>query len=221
MTSPGVNLSPNVVLAAQKRRPPSGSERAEKRLKALQATYRHRTPPDCGRLAVQLAETLGFVDISGLKDPRLVDYITKAAEYQEFSLAWLSENVGQGSCGPAPASIVATAALQLAASRFALEKLGDVPLFSKLGDASARNLALAHELCAREAACRPREGPHALLAALQPEGAPTGGQGQAGSGESGVPVPGGQSGSGQGQAGEQAGEVQCLEVEGQAVEGGK
>ena len=221
MAISGGVLAENVVLAAQKRRPPSGSERAEKRLRALRYTYKHRVPPSCGRLAVQLAETLGFVDISELKDPRLVDYITKAAEYQEFSLAWLSENVGQGSCGPAPASIVATASLQLAASRFALEKLGNVPLFSKLGDASARNLALAHELCAREAACRPREGPHALLAALQPEGGATGGAEQASQGESGVPVPNGQSGSGQGQAEGQASEAQCLEVEGQAVGGGK
>jgi hypothetical protein len=49
---------------------------------------------------------------------------------------------------------VASASLQLAASRFAFEVLGDMTLGSRLADASRQNLLAAHELCAREATAR-------------------------------------------------------------------
>jgi len=210
-----------VVVPPVRTKPKATADRSLLRINCLKRVYRRLADPASSAAAVQLASELGFVDISELADPNLLAYVKKAADYQAFTLKWVAENVGQGECGPGPASILATAALQLAASRFAFEKLGNIKLFSRLGDASARNLALAHELCAREAACRPREGPHALLAALQPEGGATGGAEQASQGDPGVPVPGGQSGSGKGQAEGQASEAQCLEVEGQAVEGGK
>jgi hypothetical protein len=42
--------------------------------------------------------------------------------------------------------------LQLAASRFAFEVLGDLTLGSRLADASRGNLLSAHQLCALETA---------------------------------------------------------------------
>jgi hypothetical protein len=51
---------------------------------------------------------------------------------------------------------VASAALQLAASRFAFEVLGDMQLGSRLANDSRQNLLAAHELCAREALSRPK-----------------------------------------------------------------
>jgi hypothetical protein len=59
-----------------------------------------------------------------------------------------------GECGPAPASIVWSAGLQLAASRWAFEVKGDAALGSKLANDSRQNLLAAHELCAREAESR-------------------------------------------------------------------
>ncbi len=72
----------------------------------------------------------------------------------------LARTVGGGVCGPAPASIIASAALQLAASRFAYEVLGDVALGSKLSNDSRQNLLAAHELCAREAQSRQAQKPN-------------------------------------------------------------
>jgi len=159
----------SVNLAPAKGRPRHDSERYQARVNSIRRRYRLEAGRELAAASVQLGYTLGFVDISTISNPELTAYIQKAAEYQEFALKWLADHVGKGKCGPLPASVIATASLQLAASRFAFEKLGNVKLFSRLGDASARNLVLAHELCAREAALAPAEGPHALLAALVPE----------------------------------------------------
>jgi hypothetical protein len=69
--------------------------------------------------------------------------------------------------------MVASAALQLAASRFAFEVLGDLELGSKLANDSRQNLLAAHELCAREGKARAaREAKRApsTLAALAGNG---------------------------------------------------
>jgi hypothetical protein len=66
----------------------------------------------------------------------------------------LARDVGGGVCGTAPSSIIASAALQLAASRFAFEVLGDMVLGSRLANDSRQNLLAAHELVAREAQAR-------------------------------------------------------------------
>lgn len=89
-------------------------------------------------------------------DPRFDPYARAASGFRRAHLATLARSVGGGHCGPAPASIVASAALQLAGSRFAFEVLGDMKLGSSLADASRQNLLAAHELCAREAAARPK-----------------------------------------------------------------
>ena len=159
----------SVILAQKRGRPRHDGERYAARVNSIRRRYRLEAGRELAAASVQLGYTLGFVDISTIANPELTEYIQKAAEYQEFALKWLADHVGKGKCGPLPASVIATASLQLAASRFAFEKLNNISLFSRLGDASARNLVLAHELCAREAALAPAEGPHALLAALVPE----------------------------------------------------
>lgn len=89
-------------------------------------------------------------------DPRFEPYAKAARAFRREQCRQLAQSVGGGVCGVAPSSIVATAALQLAASRFALEVLGDLQLGSRLGNDSRQNLLAAHELCAREAAARPK-----------------------------------------------------------------
>jgi len=89
-------------------------------------------------------------------DPRFESYASAGRAFRRMHVAQLARDVGGGFCGPAPSSIIATAALQLAASRFAFEVLGDMALGSKLGNDSRQNLLAAHELCAREALGRPK-----------------------------------------------------------------
>lgn len=90
-------------------------------------------------------------------DPRFEPYAAAARGFRKAHVTALARAVGGGHCGPAPASIIASAALQLAGSRFAFEVLGNMALGSRLADASRQNLLAAHELAAREAAARPRD----------------------------------------------------------------
>jgi hypothetical protein len=90
-------------------------------------------------------------------DPRFAPYAAAASGFRRAHVARLARDVGGGHCGPAPSSIIASAALQLAGSRFAFEVLGDLVLGSRLADASRQNLIAAHELCAREAQARPQQ----------------------------------------------------------------
>lgn len=90
-------------------------------------------------------------------DPRFEPYARAARGFRRAHVTTLARTVGGGHCGPAPASIIASAALQLAASRFAFEVLGDLALGSRLADASRQNLLAAHALCAQEAAARPKD----------------------------------------------------------------
>lgn len=117
------------------------------------------TSRDITRLGRRL--TLGKT----LSDPRFEPYAKAATAFRKQHVTTLARNVGGGHCGAAPSSIVASAALQLAASRFAFEVLGDFTLGSRLADASRQNLLAAHELCAREAASRPKADPMSKLRA--------------------------------------------------------
>jgi hypothetical protein len=90
-------------------------------------------------------------------DPRFEPYARSARAFRKAHVQRLAKSVGGGECGPGPASIVASASLQLAASRFAFEVLGDMALGSRLANDSRQNLLAAHELCAREAQARPRK----------------------------------------------------------------
>lgn len=98
-----------------------------------------------------LARGLGLRDVSA---PDLLPYLNDAAELAQHESARLARVVGGGECGTAPSVIVASAALQIAGSRYAFAK-GDVVTGSRLADAARANLLAAHELCAREAQARP------------------------------------------------------------------
>jgi hypothetical protein len=93
-----------------------------------------------------------------LADPRFEPYARAARAFRKAQVSALARDVGGGHCGVAPASVVASASLQLAASRFAFEVLGDLAMGSRLADASRQNLLAAHELTAREAASRASSG---------------------------------------------------------------
>lgn len=88
--------------------------------------------------------------------PEFQPYAKAARAFRRTQVTRLAQTVGGGECGPAPASMVASAALQLAASRFAFEVLGDMKLGSQLANDSRQNLLAAHELAAKEAQARPQ-----------------------------------------------------------------
>ncbi|HMA97095.1 MAG TPA: hypothetical protein VKP30_30635 [Polyangiaceae bacterium] len=96
-------------------------------------------------------------------DPRFTYYARSAKVWRNAQLRQLSATVGGGFVGPGPSSVIASAALQLAASRFAFEVLGDLVLGSKLANDSRQNLLAAHELTAKEAAARPKRDPISTL----------------------------------------------------------
>jgi hypothetical protein len=87
-------------------------------------------------------------------------YARMAREWRDEHMARMAATVGGGHVGPGPASIVSSASIQLAASRWAYDtaaQTGDAQLFSqasKLANDSRQNLLAAHELCAREAKAR-------------------------------------------------------------------
>lgn len=100
----------------------------------------------------RLSDRLALGDT--FKDKRFAPYARAAKDFRRAHVTKLAQTVGGGECSAGPASIVASAALQLAASRFAFEVLGDMQLGSRLANDSRQNLLAAHELCAREARAR-------------------------------------------------------------------
>lgn len=116
--------------------------------------------------ARKLRRLLGLRDVPD--DHPYQPYHRLAREWRDDHMRSLAATVGNGEVGPGPASIVSTAALQLAASRWLADKAaleGDpkaILAASRLGDASRQNLIAAHELCAREAAARQSEQPNAF-----------------------------------------------------------
>lgn len=121
----------------------------------------------------RLAERMG---LRGLPEGSAFrPYKAAAVSFRRAQCAELARTVGGGICGPAPSSMVASAALQLAWSRYLADtaaEQGDPDLAltaSRLADASRQNLLAAHELCAKEAQARPR-APVDPLAAFMPTG---------------------------------------------------
>jgi hypothetical protein len=105
-----------------------------------------------------LAHRLGLRKLND--DAAFAPYKKAAVTFRRRQCTELARSVGSGLCGPGPSSIVATAALQLAASRYLFDlatSTGDATLFvqaSRLGNDSRQNLAAAHALCALEAESR-------------------------------------------------------------------
>lgn len=105
----------------------------------------------------RLASQLGLESVSD--DPAFAPYRAAAEAFKRAQVNALAKAVGGGYVGPGPASIVASAALQLAASRWAFDH-GEHEVGSKLANDSRQNLLAAHELVAREAKARPIEDPY-------------------------------------------------------------
>lgn len=121
--------------------------------------------------ARQLAQLLGLWDPP--EGHPYAPYLRLSREWRDAHISQLAATVAGGAVGPGPASVVSSAALQLAASRYLSDlgaQLGDSKMLldaSRLADSSRQNLLAAHELAAREAAARPRAHVSPILAAIE------------------------------------------------------
>lgn len=126
----------------------------------------------------KLADRMGLRSLP--EGAAFAPYKRAAVSFRRSQCSELAKTVGGGVCGPAPSSLVASAALQLAWSRYLSDLAAeggpggaDTALkASRLAEASRQSLLAAHELCAREAEARkasaPQTAPHQRLAALAP-----------------------------------------------------
>lgn len=113
--------------------------------------------------SLRLKRLLGLSELP--EDHPYQPYARLAADFRDHHMRELAEHVGGGQVGSGPASVISTASLQLAASRYLNDlgvENGDAKLLgeaSRLADASRQNLLAAHELVAREAKARKARGP--------------------------------------------------------------
>jgi len=117
--------------------------------------------------AKALHESRQYARLLGLWEPEEAHayhpYWRLACEWRDAHMAQLAATVGGGSVGPGPASVVATAAVELGAARYLADlgaQTGQPKLLTdaaRLADSSRQNLLAAHELAAREAKARPKE----------------------------------------------------------------
>jgi len=123
---------------------------------------------DKERKRVKILECLGLVDTP--TDIGFHPYLIQAEEFALKEVERLAAEVGAGHCPINAASLVQSAALQLASSRYlfacAAQDDKKIALASKLADASRQNLLAAHELTVRTAQQRPSTG-NATERALQ------------------------------------------------------
>ncbi len=109
--------------------------------------------------SVRLIDSLGLSSL--VEGTQFGPYRAAAEEFVKHHLGCLATQAG-GELGPAPSTMVASAGLQLAASRFCFDRgaeANDVSLMkvgSQLADASRQNLLAAYELATREAKARPQ-----------------------------------------------------------------
>lgn len=103
-----------------------------------------------------LASRLGLSALSA--EDGFAPYKKAAVTFRRVHCASLAATVGGGVCGSGPSSIVASAALALAASRYLYDHAnGDASVLAqaaRLADSSRTALLTAHELAAREAQAR-------------------------------------------------------------------
>ena len=111
----------------------------------------------------RLLQGLGLADLND--QDAFLPYWRAVNDWVEAQLAVTAGMCG-GSIGPGPASIIGTAGVQLAASRYFSDigmKTGNPKMFaeaSKLGDASRQNLLAAYELGRREGEVRKDVNPY-------------------------------------------------------------
>lgn len=143
--------------------PPQASAGGERRADGTFARGARTVQASGGRATAGKSRLTARLGLAKLPDgASFRPYRAAAASFRRAQCASLASTVGGGYCGPAPSSIVASAALALAWSRWASDEAareGDVELAAKalrMADTSRQMLLTAHELCAREAAARPR-----------------------------------------------------------------
>jgi hypothetical protein len=94
-------------------------------------------------------------------DTAIHPYLIQAEEFAKAEVARLAAEVGGGHCPINAASLVQSAALQLASSRYLFAKAegdaGKLAAAGKLADSSRQNLLAAHELAARTALTRAKQ----------------------------------------------------------------
>lgn len=121
----------------------------------------------------RLAAKLGLSKLA--EDADFAPYRRAASSFRRAQCAELARVVGGGVCGPAPSSVVASAALALAWSRYFSDKAaatGDADYAIKsaqLADKSRQHLLTAHELAAREATARAKSGEQPTPSWLEPD----------------------------------------------------
>jgi hypothetical protein len=109
------------------------------------------------RSRLRALESLGLSEgVCRTLPDELVPFLDDADAFARAEVQRLAAGVGGGIVPPNVASIVQSAALQLAGSRMLFAR-GDVAGGSRLANDSRQNLLAAHELCAREAKARPKQ----------------------------------------------------------------
>ena len=117
----------------------------------------------------RLVSALGLKELAA--DEAFAPYRDAGDDFVRAHLATLATS---GDIGPGPSSIVASAGLQLAASRFLSDRAsltGDADTFklaSQLANDSRQNLLAAYELATREAKARPRRQSDLTARLLEP-----------------------------------------------------
>lgn len=120
----------------------------------------------------RLADRLGLKTLAN--DAAFKPYKASAVSFQRAQCTELARTVGGGVCGAGPSSLIASAALQLAWSRYLSDLAaveGDEELAlkaSRMANDSRQNLLAAHELCAKEAQARPSAPRDPLAGYLSP-----------------------------------------------------
>jgi hypothetical protein len=162
--TPHVEVLPPDELPEGVQAPPLASARGERRPDGTFAPGA-RTAQSAGGLATRgkskLTARLGLTTLA--EGDAFAPYRRAAATFRRVQCAELARAVGGGVCGPGPSSVVASAALALAWSRYLSDQAaatGDPELAmrsARLGETSRQHLLAAHELCAKEALARPRK----------------------------------------------------------------
>jgi hypothetical protein len=115
---------------------------------------------------VRLIDSLGLSKL--VEATTFGPYRSAAEEFVSHHLLALASQAG-GEVGPAPSTMVASAGLQLAASRWAFDRGAEesdatlIKLGSSLANDSRQNLLAAYELAVREAQARQKVSPKASL----------------------------------------------------------
>ena len=132
-----------------------------------------------GRASAEAARFRRLLGLLELDDAHpYAGYLRLAREHRDEHSAAVAASVGGGQLSPGVSSIIASASLALAASRYLYDmgaQAGDAKLLgqaARLADQSRTSLLTAHELAAREAAARGR--PTDLTAALSEAARPRG-----------------------------------------------